>query len=267
MTRGGQIFQASYYAGNYSGAATDGYHMTQWGSQYWAAQGKDHQWIAELLLPGGAVRRRGRRQRRGRPPRARRRRPGRGPDAPKGAAKLDVIGPVQLSPGPYRQGQTLKANFTLRNDGARTGTWAIGHAGRARAGQPGTRPGLGHQRHPQAGRLPAVHRQRQARPRGPLARLADRRRRRHAGAARRRGAVRVQGGRAGGLGQRRRSGERRRSGAGPALGRAVAGPARPRRRSRRSPSRPPSSVVRAGVRRPPALPPASARWAAPGGGA
>ncbi len=48
-----------------------------------------------------------------------------GPDAPKGAAKLDVIGPVQLSPGPYRKGQTLKANFTLRNDGARTGTWAI----------------------------------------------------------------------------------------------------------------------------------------------
>ena len=48
-----------------------------------------------------------------------------GPDAPKGAAKLDVIGPVQLSPGPYVRGATLKANFTLRNDGAQTGTWAI----------------------------------------------------------------------------------------------------------------------------------------------
>ena len=35
-----------------------------------------------------------------------------------------MIGPVQLAPGPYRQGQTLKADFTLRNDGAKAGTWA-----------------------------------------------------------------------------------------------------------------------------------------------
>ncbi|MGZ4200344.1 MAG: SpoIID/LytB domain-containing protein, partial [Thermoleophilia bacterium] len=123
MIRGGQIFQASYYAGAYSGAATDGYHMTQWGSQYWAAQGKDHLWIAEYYYPGtqfvgavGAV---------AAPATSASSAPWTGPDAPKGAAKLDVIGPVQLSPGPYRKGQTLKANFTLRNDGARTGTWAI----------------------------------------------------------------------------------------------------------------------------------------------
>jgi hypothetical protein len=121
MTRDGQIFQSSYYAGVYSGAATDGNHMTQWGSQYWAAQGKDHLWILDYYYPGAqfvgvaggtiatsasAV-------------------PWTGPDAPKGAAKLDVIGPVQLSPGPYVRGATLKANFTLRNDGAQTGTWAI----------------------------------------------------------------------------------------------------------------------------------------------
>ncbi len=119
MTRGGQIFQASYYAGVYSSAPADGYHMTQWGSQYWAALGKDHQWILGYYYPGAQL-------------------VGSavavasasstswtGPDAPKGAAKLDVIGPVQLSPGPYRRGATLKANFTLRNDGAQSGTWAI----------------------------------------------------------------------------------------------------------------------------------------------
>jgi hypothetical protein len=121
MTRDGQIFQASYYAGLYSGAATDGYHMTQWGSQYWAAQGKDHQWIADYYYPGaqfvGAAG--------GGAATSASAAPWTGPGAPKGDAKLDVIGPVQLSPGPYRKGETLKANFTLRNDGAWTGTWTI----------------------------------------------------------------------------------------------------------------------------------------------
>jgi Stage II sporulation protein len=121
MTRDGQIFEASYYAGVYSGAATDGLHMTQWGSQYWAAQGKTYPWIlgyyygaVQLIgADSGAV-----------VPSA----PSStwtGPHAPKGAAKLDVVGPVQLAPGPYRKGATLKANFTLRNDGAQTGTWAV----------------------------------------------------------------------------------------------------------------------------------------------
>ena len=126
MTRDGQIFQASYYAGTYSGAPTDGDHMTQWGSQYWAAQGRDHQWIVNYYYPGtelvavagGAVSG-------GAVPASASAAPWTGPDAPKGAAKLDVIGPVQLSPGPYVRGATLKANFTLRNDGAQTGTWAI----------------------------------------------------------------------------------------------------------------------------------------------
>jgi hypothetical protein len=121
MTRDGQIFQASYYAGDYSGAATDGNHMTQWGSQYWAAQGKDAQWIVDYYYPGaqlvgsagGAI------------AASAAAAPWTGPDAPKGTAKLDVIGPVQLSPGPYVQGETLKANFTVRNDGAQTGTWTI----------------------------------------------------------------------------------------------------------------------------------------------
>ena len=127
MTRDGQIFQASYYAGVYSGAPADGSHMTQWGSQYWAAQGRDHQWIVDYYYPGvqlvdaasasaattasAAI--------------TASSTPWTGPEAPKGAARLDVIGPVQLSPGPYRQGETLTANFTLRNDGAQTGTWAI----------------------------------------------------------------------------------------------------------------------------------------------
>jgi hypothetical protein len=121
MTRNGQVFEASYYAGDYSGAATDGQHMTQWGSQYWAAQGKTYPWIvgyyygavqlvgaesgAVVTSPSSAA--------------------WTGPHAPKGAAKLDVVGPVQLTPGPYRRGATLKAQFTLRNDGAQTGTWAV----------------------------------------------------------------------------------------------------------------------------------------------
>jgi hypothetical protein len=121
MTRGGQIFEASYYAGEYSGAATDGEHMTQWGSQYWAARGLSAASILDFYYPGaqfvavagcsaigaGATT------------------TWTGPDAPKGAAKLDVIGPVQLGPGPYHKGQVLKASFTLRNDGAQAGHWAI----------------------------------------------------------------------------------------------------------------------------------------------
>ena len=121
MTRAGQVFEASFYAGVYSGAATDGQHMTQWGSQYWADQGKTYPWIVGYYYSavqlvgakGGAV------------VASASPAPWTGPSAPKGAAKLDVVGPVQLSPGPYRRGATLKANFTLRNDGAQTGTWAV----------------------------------------------------------------------------------------------------------------------------------------------
>jgi hypothetical protein len=122
LTLNGQIFQASYYAGTYTAAATDGAHMTQWGSQYWAAQGKSYQWILGFYYPGvqpvadsgggpvsgtssGAS--------------------WSGADAPQGAPALQLVGPVQLNPGPYRQGQTLKASFTLRNAGAREFTWHI----------------------------------------------------------------------------------------------------------------------------------------------
>ena len=48
-----------------------------------------------------------------------------GPDAPAGAPKLDLVGPVQLSPGPYTLGDTLKASFTLRNDGGRAFSWSV----------------------------------------------------------------------------------------------------------------------------------------------
>jgi Stage II sporulation protein len=127
LTRDGQIFEASYYAGSYSGAATDGDHMTQWGSQFWAAQGKDHQWILGYYYPGAqlvAAAGGSAGTTTASSSTASSSTAWSGPDAPKGAAKLDVIGPVQLAPGPYRQGQTLKADFTLRNDGARVGTWA-----------------------------------------------------------------------------------------------------------------------------------------------
>ncbi len=173
--------------GRYSGAPTDGNHMTQWGSQYWAAQGENYQSILDYYYPGsqlvasagGSAVATGTTSSTA----------WSGPDAPKGTAKLDVIGPVQLSAGPYRQGQTLKADFTLRNDGATTGTWSsVTLVARAhdqvrdlgsvtsvtlKAGE--YRLFTGHVKLDLAG------------PGG----QADRRRRRHAGAARRRGAVRV----------------------------------------------------------------------------
>ena len=45
MVRSGSIFPAYYYAGAYNGEPTDGNHMTQWGSKYWADQGQDWDWI------------------------------------------------------------------------------------------------------------------------------------------------------------------------------------------------------------------------------
>jgi hypothetical protein len=121
MVRDGQVFQASYYAGQYSPAATDGSHMTQWGSQYWAAQGMDERWILDFYYPGAQFVTSGVAA----PVADSASAAWTGPHKPKGAAKLDLIGPVQLSPGPYRKGQTLRAQFTLRNDGAVRGTWAV----------------------------------------------------------------------------------------------------------------------------------------------
>jgi len=121
MVRDGQVFQASYYAGQYSPAATDGNHMMQWGSQYWAAQGMDERWILDFYYPGAQFVTSGTAA----PAAGSASAAWTGPHKPRGAAKLDLIGPVQLSPGPYRKGQTLKAQFTLRNDGAVRGTWAV----------------------------------------------------------------------------------------------------------------------------------------------
>lgn len=45
MVRYGSIFPAYYYAGAYNGEPTDGNHMTQWGSKYWADQGQTWDWI------------------------------------------------------------------------------------------------------------------------------------------------------------------------------------------------------------------------------
>jgi hypothetical protein len=122
LTLNEQLFQASYYAGSYSAAATDGAHMTQWGSQYWAAQGRDYQWILGFYyrgvqpvpVSGGGAASTGSAGT-----------SWSGPNVPQGAPKLELIGPVQLSPGPYRQGMTLKADFTVRNAGARTFTWHV----------------------------------------------------------------------------------------------------------------------------------------------
>ncbi|HMK92626.1 MAG TPA: SpoIID/LytB domain-containing protein, partial [Thermoleophilia bacterium] len=124
LTRGGQVFQASYYAGVFSGAATDGAHMTQWGSEYWARQGGTYASILAYYYPGSALTAVA-----GGAASAGAAAAGStswtGPSAPTGQPRLTVIGPVQLSPGPYRRGQTLKAEFTVRNDGARRATWDV----------------------------------------------------------------------------------------------------------------------------------------------
>ena len=115
-----------------------------------------------------------------------------------------MIGPVQLSPGPYRQGQTLKANFTLRNDGARTGTWASSRW--SPAGRGDQERDLGSATNvtlkPASYRLftGSVKLDLAGRWHGWLI-VGDGE---HAGAARRRGAVRVHGGREGGRRQSRR---------------------------------------------------------------
>jgi len=122
LTVDGAVFQSSYYAGAFSGAATDGRHMTQWGSEYWARQGGTYASILAFYYPGSEltpVAGGG-----GGTPSA-----GStswtGPGAPEGRPRLNVIGPVQLSPGPYRLGSTLTAEFTVRNDGSKRATWDV----------------------------------------------------------------------------------------------------------------------------------------------
>ncbi len=52
MVRDGSIFPAYYYAGAYNGEPTDGNHMTQWGSKYWADQGQTWDWILHFYYYG-----------------------------------------------------------------------------------------------------------------------------------------------------------------------------------------------------------------------
>ena len=52
MVRDGSIFPAYYYAGAYNGDPTDGNHMTQWGSKYWADQGQTWDWILHFYYSG-----------------------------------------------------------------------------------------------------------------------------------------------------------------------------------------------------------------------
>jgi len=122
LTRDGVVFQSSYYAGAFSGAATDGHHMTQWGSEYWARQGGTYASILAFYYPGSRLMPAsgggGGAPSAGSTSWA-------GPGAPEGRPRLNVIGPVQLSPGPYRLGSTLTAEFTVRNDGSRRATWDV----------------------------------------------------------------------------------------------------------------------------------------------
>lgn len=112
LTKGGAVFQASYYAGSLSGAASDGYHMTQWGTQYWATRGKTFDWMIGFYYRGvgltkldaessGVVM----------------------APALTGPPSLEVVGPVELDDAPFQLHENLHASFTLRNAGARAGRW------------------------------------------------------------------------------------------------------------------------------------------------
>ena len=126
MTRGGAIFQASYRAGTYTGAA-NGWYMSQWGTEYWADQGQTYDWICRHYYPnidftpvaGGSVA------------------GDASVDEPasddltalaadpslKGPARLELIGPVLAAPGRPALGQRVTLTFTLHNAGAKAGTW------------------------------------------------------------------------------------------------------------------------------------------------
>lgn len=49
------IFETSYYAGTYDASATDGEHMTQNGSHYWADQGKTYDWILRFYYDSSDI--------------------------------------------------------------------------------------------------------------------------------------------------------------------------------------------------------------------
>lgn len=58
MTRGGSLFESHYLAGSYGPGYEQGYEgwMTQWGTKYWADQGKDWQWILHYYYdPYGTI--------------------------------------------------------------------------------------------------------------------------------------------------------------------------------------------------------------------
>lgn len=60
LTQNGAIFQTQYCAGEYNGDPTgvcpwSGSYMTQWGSAYYADQGKSWGWILQFYYPGAAI--------------------------------------------------------------------------------------------------------------------------------------------------------------------------------------------------------------------
>ncbi len=58
MTRGGSLFESHYLAGSYGPGYVPGYEgwMTQWGTKYWADQGKDWRWILHYYYdPYGTI--------------------------------------------------------------------------------------------------------------------------------------------------------------------------------------------------------------------
>jgi hypothetical protein len=113
ITENGAVLQASYRAGDYS-SHRSGWYMSQWGTEYWADQGRSYQWMVDYYYPGATIS------------------PAAGgvagaetgaADEPQGAARLELVGPIVATPGEPESGDRVTLAFTLRNAGADDGVW------------------------------------------------------------------------------------------------------------------------------------------------
>jgi hypothetical protein len=113
ITENGAVLQASYRAGEYTSART-GWYMSQWGTEYWADQGRSYQWMVDYYYPGSAL------------SSASGGVAGSGTesaDEPQGAARLELVGPIVATPSEPESGDRVTLDFTLRNAGAEDGVW------------------------------------------------------------------------------------------------------------------------------------------------
>jgi hypothetical protein len=114
LTQNGSILQASYRAGEYT-SYRSGWYMSQWGTQYWADNGKSHEWMCDYYYRGVEL-----------TPIAGGVTTGEtaaGEAQPNGDPRLELIGPLIAAPAKPSRGDKVEITFTLRNAGAESATW------------------------------------------------------------------------------------------------------------------------------------------------